>query len=151
MKRSHKHILSAPSLLLGGLFSLFLGWSATATAEVTDSTTPETVLATDNKVVNDNAIKTQTCPEAFYQVKLPINGKLCQVFAADLPASMIFHVPQSPDEVVEYYKQSNSIFNTTKQVKDRYLMQSSDKNTTIIISSDGSGTQVDVLVKNEQS
>jgi len=93
----------------------------------------------------------QTCPENFYQVKLPNNGKLCQVFAADLPASMIFFVPQLPEEVVAFYQQDSAIFSTTKQVKDRMLLQSEDKNTTLIISTDGNGTQVDVLVKSSTS
>lgn len=94
-------------------------------------------------------IDTQTCPNNFYDVKLPSNGKLCQVFASDLPASMIFFVPQNPSEVVAFYKQDPSEFTTTKQVKQRYLLQSDDKNTTLIISNDGKGTQVDVLVIGE--
>ncbi|MFT4655240.1 MAG: hypothetical protein ACJA0G_001252 [Kangiellaceae bacterium] len=96
---------------------------------------------------NSLAADTQTCPDYFYQIKLPNNGKLCQVFAAELPASMIFFVPQPPSEVIEFYQQHNPTFSTTKQVKDRFLMQTTDKNTTLIISSDGQGTQVDILVK----
>jgi len=96
-------------------------------------------------------IDTQNCPNAFYQVDLPENGKLCQVFAADLPASMIFFVPQAPADVLKYYQAKDKVFSVTKQVKDRVMLQSADKNTTLIISSDGNGTQVDVLVKSEQS
>jgi hypothetical protein len=62
---------------------------------------------------NSLAADTQTCPDYFYQIKLP----------------------------------NNPTFSTTKQVKDRFLMQTTDKNTTLIISSDGQGTQVDILVK----
>jgi hypothetical protein len=92
-----------------------------------------------------------TCPANFYDVQLPTNGKLCQVFAADLPASMIFFVPQLPEEVIAFYEQDTVTFSTTRQVKDRVLLQSEDKNTTLIISTDGSGTQVDVLVKSSNS
>jgi hypothetical protein len=73
------------------------------------------------------------------------------VFAADLPASMIFYVPQLPEAVIAFYKQNTTTFNTTRHVKDRVLLQSEDKNTTLIISSDGKGTQVDVLVKSSNS
>jgi hypothetical protein len=95
------------------------------------------------------AANTQPCPEHFHEIKIPSNGKFCQVFAAKLPASMIFFVPQPPVEIVEFYKQHSNTFSTTRQVKDRFLMQSSDKNTTLIISNDGQGTQVDILVKTE--
>ena len=98
--------------------------------------------------LQDNA---QNCPQDFYDVKLPENGKLCQIFAADLPASMILFVPQSPKEVLEFFKKNGSQFTTTKEVKDRFLMQSSDKNTTLIVSADGSGTQVDLLIKSIDS
>jgi hypothetical protein len=94
---------------------------------------------------------TQACPDTFYQLKLPRNGKLCQVFAADLPASMIFFVPDAPSYVIEYFTQDSATFSINKQIKGRYMMQSSDKNTTLIISSDGEGTQVDVLVKTDNS
>lgn len=98
-----------------------------------------------------NDIDTQNCPNVFYQVDLPEDGKLCQVFAADFPASMIFFVPQAPADVLAYYQAKEKLFSVTKQIKDRVMLQSADKNTTLIISSDGNGTQVDVLVKSEQS
>lgn len=107
--------------------------------------------SSDNNVAElSNIIETQTCPTDFYAIKLPNNGKLCQVFATELPASMIFFVPQPPSEVVAFYQQDVSAFSTKKQVKQRYVLQSSDKNTTLIISNDGKGTQVDVLVIGEQ-
>lgn len=134
------------SLLLGVSLtgvSLFGNATGTTSAEALQAAEIEQVLIED-KV-------TTVCPNAFYQVKLPENGKLCQVFAADLPASMIFFVPQSPSEVVNYYEVDGTIFESPERVKDRYMLQSTDKNTTLIISSDGTGTQVDVLVKSEQS
>lgn len=108
--------------------------------------------ATANDAVKTEALKgtaiieTQTCPNSFYSITLPSNGKLCQVFATELPASMIFFVPQSPSEVADFYRTNSDTFTTTKQVKQRYILQSIDKNTTLIISEDGEGSQVDVLV-----
>ena len=104
-----------------------------------------------SKTEADEGISTQSCPNEFYAVKLPDNGKLCQVFAADLPASMIFFVPESPAQVIEFYQKDQATYSITRQVKDRFMMQSGDKNTTLIISSDGQGTQVDVLVKTSAS
>lgn len=92
-------------------------------------------------------IEAQDCPESFYDISLPSGGKLCQVFAADFPASMIFFVPTPPEEVINFYQNDSSLFTSSKQVKDRFMLQTSDKNTTLIISADGEGSQVDVLVK----
>lgn len=147
MQHLQRYKKSVPSLPAGLLFSLLIGLSLSAHAEVSNATAS----THHNDALSATKIKTQSCPDAFYQVKLPDNGKLCQVFATDLPASMIFYVPLTPSEVVDYYKQDNTVFDSSKRVKDRYLLQSSDKNTTLIISSDGKGTQVDVLVKNTQT
>lgn len=116
-----------------------------ATIEETEAPSLE---VTESEVV---VLETHTCPKQFYQVQLPSDGKLCQVFAAELPASMIFFVPKSPSEVIRFYSQDPEAFAITKQVKDRYMLQTSDKNTTLIISSDGKGTQVDILVKTSNS
>ena len=91
---------------------------------------------------------TQDCPTSFYQIVLPNNGKLCQVFAADLPASMTFHIPQKPAQVVEFYETNDKAFSASKAVKERFIMHSQSNNATLIISPDGHGTQVDILVKN---
>lgn len=99
----------------------------------------------------NSPVTSQSCPAEFYKVKLPVNGKFCQVFAADLPASMIFFVPQEPSDVVQHYIIQSEVFSIARQVKNRYMLQSADKNTTLIISSDGTGTQVDVLVKNNDT
>jgi hypothetical protein len=118
------------------------------------SSSPQTVTRVSSSpqvFTSSTGIQTQDCPTAFYQVKLPIDGKLCQVFAADLPASMIFFVAKAPSEIINFYQRDSATYTITKQVKHRYMMQSSDKNTTLIISKDGSGTQVDVLVKRENT
>jgi hypothetical protein len=60
---------------------------------------------------------------------------------------MILFVPQSPEEVVEYYLSSSINFIEPKVIKQRTMMKSADNNATLIISKDGGGTQVDILVK----
>lgn len=124
---------------------------ATELAMVAEDFTEVEITEEKSSVKNTTNTNIHTCPSNFYDVKLPTNGKLCQVFATDLPASMIFFVPQLPEEVIAFYEQDTATFSTTRQVKDRVLLQSEDKNTTLIISTDGSGTQVDVLVKSSNS
>ncbi|MFT5712237.1 MAG: hypothetical protein ACI9DQ_000640 [Glaciecola sp.] len=111
--------------------------------------TPQVV--TDKLGANVNvAIRSEGCPVNFNKVSIPLNGKLCQIFAADFPASMILFIPQTPEEVVQYYLASGS-FIEPKKIKKRTLLKSTDNNTTLIISKDGSGTQVDILVKSPVS
>lgn len=108
------------------------------------SSAPITAAANMNEDLN-------TCPARFYQLELPSDGKLCQVFAAELPASMIFFVPKDPSQVIDFYQSKDINFSTKREVKGRFLMQSDDKNLTLIISEDGQGTQVDVLVRADKA
>ncbi|MDT0629038.1 hypothetical protein [Alteromonas sp. W364] len=111
-----------------------------------DTVVDETVI--DELEANvEVAVRAAGCPETFNQVDIPVNGKLCQIFAADYPASMILFIPQTPEEVVEYYLSSSVQFAEPKTVKQRTMIKSADNNTTLIISKDGGGTQVDILVK----
>jgi hypothetical protein len=93
------------------------------------------------------AVRSAGCPENFNKVSIPLNGKMCQIFAADFPASMILFVPQTPEEVIKYYLASSDSFIEPKLIKQRTMLKSADNNTTLIISKDGGGTQVDILVK----
>ncbi|MEM0910388.1 MAG: hypothetical protein AAGJ37_05395 [Pseudomonadota bacterium] len=104
------------------------------------------VFVSTSSEANDASIKAETrvCPSDFNSVKIPDDGKFCQVFAADFPASMVLHIPQSPAAVIDYYSAEYPI---VKEIKSRTLLQTADKNTTLIISEDGEGTQVDILVK----
>jgi hypothetical protein len=135
------------------LLSLVVLASLCVTASAYEQSSAETSALQANLVsvqtvnLQSSGMQIQSCPKQFYAVELPTDGKLCQVFAADLPASMILFVPKSPSDVISFYKRNSAKYSITKQVKDRYFMQSGDKNTTLIISSDGSGTQVDILVK----
>jgi hypothetical protein len=102
----------------------------------------------DNVGANvDVAIHSEGCPENFNKISIPVNGKLCQIFAADFPASMILFVPETPEDVIKYYLASSDSFVEPKTIKKRTMLKSADNNTTLIISKDGGGTQVDILVK----
>jgi hypothetical protein len=129
-------------------------YTQTSKDSISDTTknTPETPQVTDKIGANVNvAIRSEECPENFNKVSIPVNGKLCQIFAADFPASMILFIPQTPEEVVQYYLASSNSFVEPKKIKKRTMLKSADNNTTLIISKDGSGTQVDILVKSPVS
>ncbi|GBL04908.1 hypothetical protein [Glaciecola sp. KUL10] len=87
------------------------------------------------------------CPSQFNQIKIPLDGKLCQIFAADYPASMVLFIPQTPEKVISHYLAAHPELTSFKQIKSRTILQTKDKNTTLVVSADGQGTQVDILVK----
>ena len=129
--------------------------SASLSAQPTPNITQNSVLNTlssdiiTNKLDANVTLVTRSagCPEDFNKVSIPINGKMCQIFAADFPASMILFIPQTPEEVIQYYLASSANFVEPKTIKQRTMLKSADNNTTLIISKDGGGTQVDILVK----
>ncbi len=87
------------------------------------------------------------CPTKFYNISIPNNGKYCQSFAAELPATMIFFMPIPPTEAVNYYLSNNGELAVTQQVKNRIMLKSADNTKTVVVSPDGVGSQIDILVK----
>lgn len=87
------------------------------------------------------------CPKQFHDVKIPENGKYCQSFAAELPASLVFFVAMQPSETVQFFIDKNQNFDVKKEVKNRIMLSNSDNSKTLIVSPDGVGSQVDILVK----
>ncbi|AEP29013.1 hypothetical protein [Brumicola nitratireducens] len=125
--------------------------SAPTTPDSAQNSAPETFANDEvtNKIDANVTVATRSagCPEDFNKVSIPVNGKMCQIFAADFPASMILFIPQTPEEVIQYYLASSANFVEPKAIKQRTMLKSADNNTTLIISKDGGGTQVDILVK----
>lgn len=91
----------------------------------------------------------QPCPDSFNEVSVIKGGKLCQIFAADYPASLIYFLPMSVSQTLANYKQTALEFETQYTAQNRILLKTLDNNTTLILSPDGRGTQVDILVKRQ--
>lgn len=132
MNLKSKHTHSLATLTIGGLLVLS---SQFVRAEP------------DSKQLKSITAPITKCPSEFNQIKIPLDGKLCQIFAADYPASMVMFIPKSPDVVIARYLAEHLELNETKRANSRVLLQSKDKNTTVIVSADGQGSQVDILVK----
>ena len=90
---------------------------------------------------------TSMCPTNFYDVPLYPDARLCQVFADELPASMTYHADASMGEAQAFYQQHFGEKVTVEEQKGRIVISSGSNNLTIIVSQDGGGSQVDVLVK----
>ncbi|MBU2879438.1 hypothetical protein [Aliiglaciecola lipolytica] len=98
----------------------------------------------------DNAtaeMTSQSCPQEFYSLPLFPNPKMCQVFAPELPASLTYHAATDQQSAQNFYIQKLGKAEQVKTLKGRILMQYDSAKKIIILSKDGAGTQVDVLVK----
>lgn len=89
----------------------------------------------------------QACPPEFYAVPVYPQSKLCLPFADSLPASMSYHALADTKSVEDYYITALGSANQSQQMKGRLVLSFADGQQTIIISPDGSGSQVDILVK----
>ena len=90
--------------------------------------------------------ETSACPSEFYDVPMPKNAKQCQPFDADFPASMVFFIAASPDKIVANYLAEMPELALKGNHNNRVLMVNSKQNIRIIVSPDGEGAQVDILV-----
>lgn len=93
------------------------------------------------------AFSTQPCPDSFKSVPIIENARLCQPFADSLPASMIYHADITKDEAVAFYEQHIGTADSKKHMKGRVMLTYTEKQVIIVISKDGQGSQVDILVK----
>ncbi|MFA3792627.1 hypothetical protein AB6T38_16075 [Aliiglaciecola sp. SL4] len=89
----------------------------------------------------------QACPQEFYSLPLFPDPKMCQVFAPELPASLTYHASTDQQSALGFYTEKLGQADHVKTLKGRIMMQYDDAKKIIILSKDGAGTQVDVLVK----
>lgn len=90
---------------------------------------------------------TQACPEQFHQIPLYPEAKLCQPFADSLPASLIYHAKAKQHQVLNFYQQKQGTPGGIKKQKNRVVLQYNQGKQVIILSDDGNGTQVDILIQ----
>ncbi|MFT6898883.1 MAG: hypothetical protein ACJA13_003310 [Paraglaciecola sp.] len=113
------------------LCSALIAWHVTAQPTGNDLSAP----TADN-----------VCPELFYQLTLSGDARLCQIFADQLPASLSYHSDHSPAQTEAFYLAQITNPVKVNKVKDRTLIEYENRNKIIVISKDGSGSQIDILV-----
>lgn len=87
------------------------------------------------------------CPTDFYQLPLVPNATYCQIFDQDLPASMSYFAALPQAEVKAFYLESLGQPDKDDTEHGRIVLLFKQGQHTVIISADGSGSQVDMLVK----
>ncbi|MCW8092837.1 hypothetical protein [Alteromonas sp. ASW11-130] len=88
----------------------------------------------------------QTCPSSFFSIHLPASAKQCQLFDGDTPASMIFFSPENKDALIKHFQSTVPSLKITSTFNGYTLLTGEHDTLRIIVSTDGKGSQVDVLV-----
>lgn len=97
--------------------------------------------------VEASGYNAEPCPAEFYALPLYPEAKLCQLFDDALPASLTYHASTDQQSTQEFYTKELGIADSIKELKGRIVLEYENANKIIIISKDGAGTQVDVLIK----
>ena len=87
---------------------------------------------------------TSDCPAEFHGIAIHQQAKLCQIFDDGKPASMVYHVDALPSETLDFYT-TQATLEVESSVSGRTLLLSSDKRSRVVISADGTGSQIDLL------
>lgn len=94
------------------------------------------------------ASDTQVCPPEFFQLPLHPQASLCLVFDETLPASLTYHAKADQNSTKTFYTDQLGQAQSEESLKGRIVLQYKNGEQTIVISPDGAGSQVDILVKN---
>ena len=86
------------------------------------------------------------CPDEFFTVKVHEEAKQCQPFDTEMPASMVYFISQSPDAIVAYYLALMPELSLKSSHNERVLLLNDKQNVRVVVSPDGEGAQVDILV-----
>lgn len=85
------------------------------------------------------------CPPHFHQLPVMEDASYCQLFDDKLPASLSYHARQSPQQTLAFYQQLPDISVQTEN--NRQVIRHDAGKWLVVISADGEGSQVDMLVK----
>lgn len=91
------------------------------------------------------------CPGEFFAVKIHEDAKQCQPFDTELPASMVYFIGDTPDAIVAYYLALMPDLSLKGDHNGRVLLVNQAQNIRVVVSPDGEGAQVDVLVMASQA
>ncbi|WP_239024124.1 hypothetical protein [Paraglaciecola marina] len=87
------------------------------------------------------------CPADFHTLPLYPNAKFCQLFDTKLPASLSYFAVSGQQATKDFYLQELGEAEDEKMLKGRIVLQYEHGEKVVIISKDGTGSQVDILVK----
>lgn len=89
---------------------------------------------------------TSPCPSHFFKVPLPTESKYCQLFNQGLPASLSYFADIDQTVAKSFYLRALGQPFKDTIANGRNVLQFQRGEHTVIISKDGNGTQIDILV-----
>lgn len=92
-------------------------------------------------------IRVQSCPEEFYTLPVYPDAKFCQLFAEELPASMSYFAVSDQQTAKAFYVEQLGQAEDEKMLHGRIVLQYSNGQKVVVISKDGQGSQIDILIK----
>tara|TARA_R110002012_G_scaffold205815_1_gene375595 strand:+ start:354 stop:746 length:393 start_codon:yes stop_codon:yes gene_type:complete len=87
-----------------------------------------------------------TCPTDFHGIKIPKDARACLLFADALPASLTYHSKQTPNDLEAFFRQHIDGPISQSLSQNRILIRLQNDHKIIVISPDGAGSQVDILI-----
>jgi hypothetical protein len=108
---------------------------------------PEVTTAKVSQPIRVSETRSPTCPADFYTLPLYPNAKFCQLFAEELPASMSYFAISDQQTAKAFYLQELGQAEDEETLKGRIVLQYSNGQKVVVISKDGQGSQIDILIK----
>lgn len=90
-----------------------------------------------------------SCPTQFHELPLAPSASYCQLFDQELPASLSYFTSLKQGAAKDFYLQTLGAPSQDVIEKGRHLLEYQDRHLTIVISTDGIGSQVDILLKGD--
>ncbi len=111
------------------------------------------LMATDSMATTppESQPEISSCPAAFFAVKVHEDAKQCQPFDTDMPASMVYFIADTPDAIVAYYLALMPDLSLKGEHNQRVLLVNDAQNVRVVVSPDGEGAQVDILVLGKET
>lgn len=142
----HRH--TASYISRSAFFSALVFYALSVTTVTADTPSVESKEATSTTNTSKPLAQPNivSCPAAFHNVTITDDATQCQQFETQVPAAMVYHTKQQPNDVVAIYQEIMSTLTVHAPVNQRTLLTSKNNHTRIIISPDNAGSQVDILV-----
>lgn len=114
---TNQHVNNAIKMTLAGLSTIYC----------------QTVIATE-------------CPQNLHNLPVPAHVNTCHSFLDDFPAALSFYSPEAPINLKQFYLDAGVDIAISRQNQGRFILIGQQDQYRIIISQDGAGSQVDLLV-----
>jgi hypothetical protein len=105
-------------------------------------------LDNNNVTANTNIGKRSTqCPTLFYEIPIVPSARFCQQFLGVDSSSLSYHSGLGLEDTHAHYREVLGSPDTQKKAQGRLVLVYQQEQKTVIISNDGEGSQVDILVQ----